>query len=207
MTQADTAKPASEKKSRKLQILETLAQMLESNPGDRISIAALAQNVGVSEAALYRHFPSKTKMLEGLIEFAEEAVLSRASQIAEDSLSGFEKLERMTHVYLLFCERNPGITRLLTGDALSGERDRLHARIRQFFDRLATEMPQILRRSELEEGLRLALSVNDTVALALATSEGRVAAFVRSQFKLPPSHNWQNYWACLQSGFIAKADF
>lgn len=207
MTQAETAKAASEKKSRKLQILETLAHMLESNPGDRISIAALAQNVGVSEAALYRHFPSKTKMLEGLIEFAEEAVLSRASQIAQDRLPGLDKLERITHVYLLFCERNPGITRLLTGDALSGERDRLHARIRQFFDRLATEMRQVLRRSELEEGLHLTLSVNDTVALALACSEGRVAAFVRSQFKLAPSQNWQGYWACLQKGFVAPDTF
>lgn len=205
MTQADTATAPKDKKPRKLQILETLAHMLESNPGDRISIAALAQNVGVSEAALYRHFPSKTKMLEGLIEFAEQAVLSRASHIAQDALTGFEKIERITHVYLLFCERNPGITRLLTGDALSGERDRLHARIRQFFDRLATEMRQILRRSELEEGLHLTLSVNDSVALALACSEGRVAAFVRSQFKLPPSQNWQACWACLQTGLVAQA--
>ncbi|HEY7774085.1 MAG TPA: nucleoid occlusion factor SlmA [Marinagarivorans sp.] len=190
------------KKNRKQQILETLAFMLEDNPGDRISIAALAKSVGVSEAALYRHFPSKTKMLEGLIEFAEEAVLSRASSIASDNLSALEKIERMTLVYLVFCERNPGITRLLTGDAISGERDRLHARVRQFFDRLGTEMRQVLRKSELEDGLRLTLSIHDTVALAQACAEGRVAAFVRNQFKLQPSANWQTTWQCLQSGLV-----
>ncbi len=190
------------KKNRKQQILETLAFMLEDNPGGRISIAALAKSVGVSEAALYRHFPSKTKMFEGLIDFAESAVLSRASTIAGDNMSAPEKIERITLVYLVFCERNPGITRLLTGDAISGERDRLHSRIRQFFDRLSTEMRQILRKSELEDGLRLILSVNETVNLAQACAEGRVAAFVRSQFKTQPSNNWAGAWNCLQNGLI-----
>ena len=194
------------KKNRKQQILETLAFMLEDNPGDRISIAALAKSVGVSEAALYRHFPSKTKMLEGLIEFAEDAVLSRANTIAGDAMSAVEKIERITLVYLVFCERNPGITRLLTGDAISGERDRLHARIRQFFDRLSTEMRQILRKSELEDGLRLTLSVNESVALAQACAEGRIAAFVRSQFKSRPSDNWSSAWHCLQSGLVNTAN-
>lgn len=190
------------KKNRKQHILETLAFMLEDNPGGRISIAALAKSVGVSEAALYRHFPSKTKMLEGLIDFAESAVLSRASTIASDTMSAPEKIERITLVYLVFCERNPGITRLLTGDAISGERDRLHSRIRQFFDRLSTEMRQVLRKSELEDGLRLTLSVSETVALAQACAEGRVAAFVRSQFKIQPSDNWPSAWRCLQAGLI-----
>ena len=191
------------KKPRRLHILETLAFMLENNPGERISIAALAKNVGVSEAALYRHFPSKTKMLEGLVEFAEEAVLSRAGTIANDQLGALIKLERITYVYLVFCQRNPGITRLLTGDAISGETERLHARVRQFFDRLSTEMRQILRKAELEQGLRLQLSVNDTTALAMATAEGKVAAFVRSHFKQDPSDNWQQYWQCLSQGMLA----
>lgn len=194
--------PATPKKSRKQQILETLAFMLEDNPGERISIAALAKSVGVSEAALYRHFPSKTKMLEGLIEFAEDAVLSRASSIASDQLTPLEKLERITYVYLIFCERNPGITRLLTGDAISGERDRLHARVRQFFDRLSTEMRQILRKAELAEGLHLKLSVNQTVSLVQACMEGHIAAFVRSQFKEVASSSWQKQWEVLSIGLI-----
>lgn len=197
--------PANPKTSRKQQILETLAFMLEDNPGERISIAALAKSVGVSEAALYRHFPSKTKMLEGLIEFAEDAVLSRASSIANDQLSAFEKLERITYVYLMFCERNPGITRLLTGDAISGERDRLHARVRKFFDRLSTEMRQVLRTAELAEGLHLQLSVNDTVSLVQACVEGHIAAFVRSQFKEVTSASWPKKWQCLSLGLINNA--
>jgi TetR/AcrR family transcriptional regulator len=195
-------KPGKIKKDRKQQILETLAFMLEDNPGDRISIAALAASVGVSEAALYRHFPSKTKMLEGLIDFAEEAVLSRANAIAKDPLKALDKIERITLIYLVFCERNPGITRLLTGDAISGERDRLHARVRQFFDRLSTEMRQLLRRGELEEGLRLRLSVTDSVALAQACAEGRVAAFVRCQFQSSPSENWSEVWLCLRESLV-----
>ena len=194
--------PATPKQSRKQQILETLAFMLEDNPGERISIAALAKSVGVSEAALYRHFPSKTKMLEGLIEFAEDAVLSRASSIASDQLTPLEKLERITYVYLIFCERNPGITRLLTGDAISGERDRLHARVRQFFDRLSTEMRQILRKAELAEGLHLTLSINQTVSLVQACMEGHIAVFVRSQFKEVASNSWQKQWKVLSIGLI-----
>lgn len=193
-----------DKKNRKQQILETLAYMLEANPGDRISIAALAKSVGVSEAALYRHFPSKTKMLEGLIEFAEEAVLGRAIAIASDDLLAFEKLERITLVYLVFCERNPGITRLLTGDAISGERDRLHMRVRQFFDRLSTEMRKVLSKAELEEGLQLTLSIKDTIALAQAAAEGKVGAYVRSQFKETPSNNWQQQWQVLVSGLLKR---
>ncbi len=195
-----------EKKNRKQEILETLAYMLEANPGDRISIAALAKSVGVSEAALYRHFPSKTKMFEGLIEFAEEAVLSRIMTISGESFTAFEKLERMTYIYLVFCERNPGITRLLTGDAINGERDRLHTRVRQFFDRFSTEMRKVLSKAELEEGLHLSLSVKNTVAMAQATAEGRVSAFVRSQFKDKPSEAWQAQWQVLAKGLCATKE-
>ena len=192
------------KPSRKQHILETLALMLEANPGDRISIAALAKSVGVSEAALYRHFPSKTRMLEDLIEFAEDAIFSRINSIAHEALTATEKLERISHVYLIFCERNPGITRLLTGDAISGETERLHARIRQFFDRFSTALRQILRKAELEEGLHLALSVSETIELMQACVEGLIAGFVRSQFKTHPSQHWPMQFAVLWRGAIAK---
>lgn len=176
--------------------------MLESSPGERISVAALAKAVGVSEAALYRHFPSKTKMLEGLVDFAEEAILGRVKVIANDHLRAIDKLERITTVYLVFCERNPGITRLLTGDAISGERDLLHARIRQVFDRLATETRQMLSKAELEEGLRLKLSVKSTVSLILAAAEGHVCHYVRSQFQQKPTEDWSQQWAALASGLV-----
>ena len=195
---------ASSKPSRKQHILETLAFMLEANPGDRISIAALAKSVGVSEAALYRHFPSKTRMLEGLIAFAEDAIFSRINSIANETLCGADKLERICYVYLIFCERNPGITRLLTGDAITGETERLHTRIRQLFDRLSTSLRQILLKAELEEGLHLALSVSDSIQLIQACSEGLVTAFVRSQFKTHPSQHWPEQFPALWRGIITK---
>src|SRR5690606_19959233 len=113
-------------------ILEALAHMLEVSPGSRITTAALAKQVGVSEAALYRHFPSKSKMLEGLIEFIEDTLFSRVTLIAADKgLTAVGKCEKILQLLLAFAERNPGITRILTGDALAGETERLRRRVAQ----------------------------------------------------------------------------
>src|SRR5210317_2466593 len=108
------------KTQRRQQILEALAQMLEANPGDRITTAGLARQVGVSEAALYRHFPSKTKMYEGLIEFIEDTLFSRIAIIVKDEQKAIVQCERVVALLLGFSEKNPGITRLLTGDILTG---------------------------------------------------------------------------------------
>jgi len=189
---------------RRQQILEALAHMLEVSPGARITTAALAKQVGVSEAALYRHFPSKSKMFEGLIEFIEETLFSRVTLIAaEDNLAATVKCEKILQLLLAFAARNPGITRILTGDALAGETERLRRRVAQLFDRLETQMKQILREAELSEGLRFGLSVNATVALWMATAEGRIAQFVRSEFTKSPSDGWQEQWPYLAQGFIA----
>jgi TetR/AcrR family transcriptional regulator len=188
---------------RRQQILEALAHMLEVSPGGRITTAALAKQVGVSEAALYRHFPSKSKMFEGLIEFIEETLFSRVTLIAaEDNLAAAAKCEKILQLLLAFAERNPGITRILTGDALAGETERLRRRVALLFDRLETQMKQILREAELREGLRFALSVNATVALWMATAEGRIAQFVRSEFAKSPSDGWQEQWPYLSQSFI-----
>ena len=106
---------------RRQQILEALAQMLEDNPGDRITTARLAASVGVSEAALYRHFPSKAKMFDGLIEFIEETLFQRVAIILQEEDSAAARCKKMLLLLLTFAERNPGISRLLTGDALAGE--------------------------------------------------------------------------------------
>lgn len=186
------------KKPRRQQILEAFVQMLEASPGARITTAALAKKVGVSEAALYRHFPSKTKMFEGLIEFIEEAVFARVNLINNESdLSAVQKCEQILHMVLVFSERNPGITRILTGDALAGETERLHVRVVQFFDRLETQLKQVLREAELREGLRCAMPINATVNLWLAHTEGKIAQFVRSQFKALPTSDWEEQWAFL----------
>ena len=123
-----------QKVSRKDQILQALAHMLEAEPGGRITTAGLAREVGVSEAALYRHFPSKAKMFEGLINFVDETVFSRINRILQDTPDALAQTEQILTLLLTFTERNPGITRLLTGDALAGENERLRQRIEQFFD-------------------------------------------------------------------------
>lgn len=187
---------------RRQQILEALAGMLESSPGQRITTAKLAAEVGVSEAALYRHYPSKARMFEGLMEFMEEAVISRANRIAKESMPAINKCENILTLLLMFTERNPGITRLLHGDALVGETERLRDRINQFYDRLETQLRQILRQAELDEGLRCEQPVNTTAQLLLAAAEGRVSQFVRSDFKRPPTENWTDQWQLLSSGLF-----
>lgn len=174
--------------------------MLEASPGARITTAALAKEVGVSEAALYRHFPSKSKMFEGLIEFIEETLFSQISTIISNEVKAFDRCERILFLLLAFCERNPGITRLLTGDALTGETDRLRSRISQLFSRLETQLRQILRDAELQHGTKFGLSVNATVELMLNCAEGRIASFVRSEFKRLPTDGWQAQWPYLIHG-------
>jgi len=139
------------KLSRRDQILQALAHMLETNPGARITTASLAKAVGVSEAALYRHFPSKAKMFEGLISFIEDTVFSRVTRIQQDFDQAEVRCEKTITLVLTFAEKNPGMCRILSGDALSGETDRLRLRIHQFFERLETQFKQTLREAELRE--------------------------------------------------------
>ncbi|MCV6622446.1 MAG: nucleoid occlusion factor SlmA [Cellvibrionaceae bacterium] len=190
------------KTSRRQQILQALAHMLEASPGARITTAALAREVGVSEAALYRHFPSKSKMFEGLIEFIEETLFSRINLILSEQPNALAACDKILYLLLTFTERNPGITRILTGDALAGETDRLRARVAQLYDRLETQLKQVLREAEVREGLRPSITVGAAANLLMATAEGRIAQFVRSEFKRSPTENWQDQWAVLTQGFF-----
>lgn len=198
-----TSRPAGQ--SRKHQILEAFAHMLEVSPGARITTAALAKEVGVSEAALYRHFPSKARMFEGLIEFIEESVFSLANAIAADEqYDSLAKCEKILTLVLMFAERNPGISRILTGDALAGETPRLHQRIVQFFDRLEVMLKQILRQAELREGLQFRASITATANLWLVAVEGKIAQFVRSQFRALPTSDWQVQKGCLIDSCVTR---
>jgi TetR/AcrR family transcriptional regulator len=179
--------------------------MLEANPGDRITTARLAKQVGVSEAALYRHFPSKSKMFEGLIEFIEETLFSRVNIILAEESSAAGRCEKMLTLLLTFTERNPGITRILTGDALAGETERLHARVAQLFDRFETQLKQVLREAEMREGIRPVLPVNTAASLLLAAAEGRISQYVRSGFQRSPTEAWEDQWALLIAGFFRPA--
>jgi TetR/AcrR family transcriptional regulator len=190
------------KTNRRQQILESLVHMLEVNPGCRITTAALAKEVGVSEAALYRHFPSKFKMFEALIDYVEETIFSRVSTILKEHPGAKDRINHILTLMLTFTGRNPGITRILTGDALVGENNRLHARVAQLFDRLETQLKQILRDAELNEGLRPATTNGVAANLLMAVIEGRISQFVRSNFKKIPMENWPEQWQVVMTGFF-----
>ncbi len=195
---------ATAKGSRKQQILQSLARMLEATPGGRITTASLAAEVGVSEAALYRHFPSKTKMYEGLIDFIEDTLFSRIRVILTEESDTVGRCYRILTLLLTFAERNPGITRLLTGDALTGETDRLHHRIQQLFDRLETQLKQILREAEISNNLRTTTTVTAAANMMLGLAEGRISQFVRSGFQRRPTEYWQDQWSVAMVGFFRE---
>ncbi|WP_227369098.1 nucleoid occlusion factor SlmA [Halomonas sp. M20] len=182
------------KQSRRDQILQALALMLEEDSGKRITTASLARQVGVSEAALYRHFPSKARMFEGLIEFIEESLFERIRLILHETPDALSRCQHILKLLLGFAEKNPGLCRLLTGDALIGETARLRARMNQLFERLETQLKQILREAELREGLRPTLLVSSAANLLLAFAEGRIGQYVRSDFKRLPTSNWDEQW-------------
>ncbi|PIP80197.1 MAG: nucleoid occlusion factor SlmA [Gammaproteobacteria bacterium CG22_combo_CG10-13_8_21_14_all_40_8] len=187
------------KTSRKQQILQTLAAMLETNAGERITTAKLAAEVGVSEAALYRHFPSKARMFEGLIEFIEETLFSRINLIMKEETICHIRCHKILTLILTFSARNPGISCLMTGDGLTGEQSRLRERINQLFDRLQTQLKQVIRESALtgSEQTKDALVVAN---LYLSIVEGRIRQFVRSGFKQSPLASWNSQWEMINQG-------
>jgi TetR/AcrR family transcriptional regulator len=187
---------------RRQQILQVLANELEIHPGSRITTAALAKAVGVSEAALYRHFASKAKMFEALIDFAEESVFSLINRIMEQHAHADMRCERIVQLLLGFAERNPGITRVLLGDALVGENERLRVRVVKFFDRVETQIKQILREANLGEGLRAAQTIDATANQIMVLIEGHMSQFVRSNFEKKPTVFIEEQWAVLKPGLF-----
>lgn len=179
-----------QKISRRESILQALASMLENDPGGRITTARLAREVGVSEAALYRHFPSKSKMFEGLIEFIEVVIFERVNIIVNENTDATTQLRSMVYLMLSFCERNPGMASILTGGALVGENEKLRARVVQFFDRFETQLKTIIRTAELKQGVRPVLTVSESANTLLSFTEGKVAQFVRSSYKRSPLENF-----------------
>ncbi|MBU2972589.1 MULTISPECIES: nucleoid occlusion factor SlmA [unclassified Pseudoalteromonas] len=186
--------PAKKSSNRKEQILQSLAQMLETNPGQRITTAKLAAEVGVSEAALYRHFPSKARMFEGLIEFIEDTLLSRINIILDNEKDTQSRMYNILMLLLGFAEKNPGITRILTGDALQGEQERLRARIQGLFEKLETQFKQVLRERKLRESKTFTIDESHLANLFLAFVEGKMNQFVRSDFKQKPSASFEAQW-------------
>lgn len=176
---------------RKLQILQTLAEMLQDPKGERITTAALAAKLQVSEAALYRHFASKAQMFEGLIEFIEQTVFGLINKIQVEEQDPHKQIKAILPMLLGFAEKNPGMTRVLIGDALVNEDERLQARINQLHDRLEATLKQCLRVA-LASGSG-ALGDDDPAARAnilLCYVIGRWHLFAKSGFKRQPSDQW-----------------
>ncbi len=192
--------------SRRDQILQAVVHMLEINPGGKITTANIAKTVGVSEAALYRHFPSKAKMFEGLIEFIEDAIFSRTSRILQDFSQADIRCEKTLALVLTFAEKNPGMCRLLSGDALAGETDRLRQRIHQFFERLETQLKQILREAELREQKVSSISLSANANMLTAFVEGRIRQYVRTEFSVKPMLYWPEQWGLMSQQLLRQAD-
>jgi TetR/AcrR family transcriptional regulator len=195
-SEAVAAKPEKVRKrpkpgERRVQILQTLAQMLEQPGADRITTAALAAKLSVSEAALYRHFASKAQMFEGLIEFIESSVFTLVNQIVErEGASGAQQAGKIVAVVLGFGEKNPGMVRVMVGDALVFEHERLIARMNQFFDRVESQLRQCLRAAADAGGsAQPTVEANAQASALTAFTIGRLQRYARSGFKRSPTEH------------------
>ena len=188
---------------RKDQILQTLAQMLENPAAERITPAALAARLKVSEAALYRHFKGKAQMFEGLIEFIEQTLFALINKITNEEKNGLRQLEAIVSVLLAFAQKNRGMTRVLIGDALVNEDERLQARINQFHERLEAALKQALRFGVTQREIDAEVDVTAHANLLMSFVTGRWHQFAKSGFKRDPVELWGKQWRQLMEGVIA----
>ena len=174
---------------RRLQILQTLAAMLENPRGERVTTAALAAKLDVSEAALYRHFASKAQMFEGLIEFIETTLFTLINKIGADTPDGAVQAQQIVSVVLRFAEKNPGMTRVLVGDALVNEDERLQARMNQFYERIEAALRQSLRIAQAAGSWPGEPAADAAVLTAFVL--GRLHLYAKSGFKRLPQEGWE----------------
>lgn len=178
---------------RRLQILQTLASMLEQPGAERVTTASLATRIGVSEAALYRHFASKAQMFEGLLDFVEQSVMNLIRQVTDREAPGPQQAARIVALLLQFAEKNPGMCKVMTGDALVLEHERLQERVNLLFDKIEAQLRQSLRNTAKASDTPT-VDVQVAGALLIAFMQGRLQRFVRSGFRRLPSEHLQ---ACL----------
>jgi len=188
---------------RKNQILQTLAQMLEGPTAEKITTAALAKRLDVSEAALYRHFSGKAQMFEGLIEFIEQTLFALINKITTEEKSGLRQAESIIGVLLGFAQKNRGMTRVLIGDALVNENEKLQLRINQLHERLEATLRQSLRfamtANEIAQDVEAAAQAN----LIMCFIVGRWHQYAKSGFRRDPAENWGRQWKQLMEGVLA----
>ena len=188
---------------RKHQILQTVAQMLEQPAGEKITTAALAARLDVSEAALYRHFKGKAQMFEGLIEFIEQTLFALINKITSEEKNGLRQLEAIIAVMLAFAQKNRGMTRVLIGDALVNEDGELQVRINQLHDRLEAVLKQALRFGVTQKEIADDVDVTAHANLLMSFVTGRWHQFAKSGFKRDPLELWHKQWRQIMEGVIA----
>ncbi|MBF1166078.1 MAG: nucleoid occlusion factor SlmA [Dechloromonas agitata] len=190
---------------RRLQILQTLAEMLETPKGEKITTAALAARLECSEAALYRHFASKAQMFEGLIEFIEQSLFGVINQITSEETRGFKQVELIIGLLLSFAQRNRGMTRVLMGDALTNENERLQLRINALLDKVEAATKQALRIAVTQEDLKPDADFGALANLLRCYVVGRWEQYARSGFSREPLAQWQQQWPMLYFACLSQS--
>ena len=188
---------------RRDQILQVVAQMLENPAGEKVTTAALAAKLGVSEAALYRHFKGKAEMFEGLIEFIEQTLFALVNKITGEEKSGVRQIEGIVTVLLAFAQKNRGMTRVLIGDVLVNEDERLQVRINQLHERLEQAIKQALRFGVSQKEIAQEVDISAQANLVMSFVTGRWHQFAKSGFKRDPAELWPKQWRQLMEGVIA----
>ena len=188
---------------RKTQILQTLAQMLEGPSAERITTAALAARIEVSEAALYRHFKGKADMFAGLIDFVEQTLFSLINKITSEEQSGLRQTEAIMTMLLGFAQKNRGMTRVLIGDALVTEDDALQARINQIHDRIEAALKQALRFAVTQKEVAADVDLVAQANALMSFVAGRWHQYAKSGFRRDPTEFWQKQWKQLMEGVLA----
>jgi TetR/AcrR family transcriptional regulator len=190
---------------RRLLILQTLAGMLETPKGEKITTAALAAKLDCSEAALYRHFASKAQMYDGLIEFIEQSLFAVINQITSDESEGLKQVEAIVALLLRFAQKNRGMTRLLIGDVLVNENERLQNRISALLDKIEAALKQALRIAATQENLKPDADFGALANLLRCYAVGRWEQYARSGFSREPLAQWQQQWPMLYFACLSQS--
>ena len=190
---------------RRLQILQTLAEMLETPKGEKITTAALAAKLDCSEAALYRHFASKAQMFEGLIEFIEQSLFGVINQITTEESIGLKQVELVLALLLRFSQKNRGMTRVLIGDALVNENERLQSRINALLDKVEAALKQSLRIAATQENLKTDADFGALANLLRCYVVGRWEQYARSGFSREPLTQWPQQWTMLYYACLSQS--
>ncbi len=190
---------------RRLQILQTLAEMLETPKGEKITTAALAAKLDCSEAALYRHFASKAQMFEGLIEFIEQSLFGVINQITSEETVGLKQIELVLALLLRFAQKNRGMTRVLIGDALVNENERLQSRINALLDKIEAALKQSLRIAATQENLKADADFGALANLLRCYVVGRWEQYARSGFTREPLTQWPQQWTMLYYACLSQS--